>query len=180
MPRIKQDSNKNIQTLSDTTEWLKTQINDFEPRNSKILAVDLFIKLKSTYKEKLASKRLDLQFEGDESVMFMSDPFLVIFILEKLLDNAIKYSHANKTIHFKAFRQNNSTYLCITDYGLGMDKNTQENIFSFQTPVFKGTNGEIGAGLSLNIFGNFVSLVNGNIKVDSTENEGSKFTIILP
>ncbi|WP_026451270.1 sensor histidine kinase [Aequorivita capsosiphonis] len=180
LPRIHQDAKKNLQTVTDTNEWFKTQMNGFKPEKSNLLALDLFIKLKTKFEKKLAAKKINFQFQGDESLVFKTDPFLIFAILEKLLDNAIKYSHRDKPIHFEAFRTKNTTTLSIIDFGAGMELEIQESLFTFRSPVFKGTNGEIGAGLGLNIVRNFVSLMQGKIEIDSTHNVGTKITVILP
>lgn len=180
LPRIKQDAKKNLQTVTDTNEWLRTQMKGFEPQNSKLFAVDLFIHLRKEFNEKLIEKKIDFQFQGDENLFFYNDEFLVLFMLKKLLDNAIKYSHIVKPIHFKAFKEHNNVILSIIDYGVGMEANNKESLFSFPTAVFQGTNGEIGSGLSLKIVRNFVSLMHGKIEVDSIENVCTTISIILP
>lgn len=180
LPRITTDSKKNLQTVIDTSEWIKTQMNGFELKRSKLFALDLFIKLRKEYEEKLATKKIDFQFTGDQNLVFENDSFLIFFILKKILDNAIKFSHANKAIQFKAFKDNDTIFLSIIDYGIGIEKENLESIFTFESPIFQGTNGEMGTGLSLKIVKNFVSLLNGEIEIDSTENSGTRITILLP
>src|SRR5690606_15487359 len=180
LPRITSDSKKNLQTVIDTSEWIKTQMNGFELRRSKLFALDLFIKLRKEYEEKLATKKIDFQFTGDQNLVFENDSFLIFFILKKILDNAIKFSHANKAIQFKAFKDNDTIFLSIIDYGIGIEKENLESIFTFESPIFQGTNGEMGTGLSLKIVKNFVSLLNGEIEIDPTENSGTRITILLP
>ncbi|MFD2788552.1 Signal transduction histidine-protein kinase BaeS [Arenibacter antarcticus] len=180
LPRIKQDAQKNLQTITDTSEWIKTQMNGFEPKKSKIFVLDLFIQLRKEFEEKLGDKNIDLQFKGDESLVLHNDELLLLFILKKLIDNAIKYSQPNEAVQFEAVEVNNTIILSITDHGLGMTEETRESLFTFQSPVFQGTKGEIGAGLSLKIAKNFVSLLHGKIEVVLTENVGTKIAVFLP
>ena len=84
LPRITTDSKKNLQTVIDTSEWIKTQMNGFELRRSKLFALDLFIKLRKEYEEKLATKKIDFQFTGDQNLVFVNDSFLIFFILKKI------------------------------------------------------------------------------------------------
>lgn len=180
LPRINQDAKKNLQTLSDTGEWLRTQTDHFELKNSDISVLDLFIQLQKEFKLKLDGKKIDFQFKGDENLIFQNDSFLILYVLKKFLDNAIKYSHMHKAIYFDAFKKNNTITLALIDSGVGMNLDTQKSVFNFHGPVFQGTKGEIGAGLSLKIAKNFVSLTQGKIEVDSTENAGTTISIILP
>ncbi|WP_026810335.1 sensor histidine kinase [Arenibacter latericius] len=180
LPRIKEDAQKNLQTVTDTSDWIKSQINGFEPKKSKIFVLDLFIQLKKEFEEKLEDKKMDFQFKGNESLVFYSDEFLVLFILKKLLDNAIKFSHENGCIEFKALASDDTISLSIKDSGVGMSKETKDLLYSFEGPVFEGTKGEIGAGLGLKVVKNFVSLLAGKIDIITTENVGTKITISLP
>lgn len=180
LPRINQDAKKNLQTLSDTGEWLRTQMDGFQRKDSQIFVLDLFIQLQDEFSEKLDEKKINFEFKGDESLVFQNDNFLIFYILKKLLDNAIKYSHMYKAIFFEAYERSKTITLSIVDHGMGMDLETQKLLFSFEGPVFQGTKEEIGAGLSLKIAKNFVSLTQGEIEVDSAENVGTTISIILP
>lgn len=180
LPRLRQDAKKNLQTVTDTSEWLRTQMNGFEQIKSEIFVLDLFIKLRNEFEVKLKDKKIDFQFKGDESLVFQNDNILVFFILKKLLDNAIKYSHSDNPIYFEALKENKTIILSIIDSGAGMPPEIQKLLFTFPSPVFQGTNGEIGAGLSLKIARNFVSLLQGKIEVESAKNVGTTISISLP
>ncbi len=180
LPRIQQDAKKNLRTVTDTSDWIRTQLGEFKTNTSKIFALDLFIQLRKEFEARLRDKKLEFQFKGNESLIFQNDQFLVLFILRKLLDNAIKYSHPDHTIQFEALEADNTVILSICDHGTGMMQEAQDSLFTFQSPVFQGTNGEIGAGLSLKIAKNFVTLLQGKLEVKSTENVGTKISIILP
>ncbi len=180
LPRIKQDAKKNLRTVTDTSDWIRTQLADFESNSSKIFALDLFIQLRNEFEVRLKDKKLDFQFKGNESLVFQNDQFLVLFILKKLMDNAIKFSHPEHSIQFEALEADNKIILSISDMGTGMAQEAQELLFTFQSPVFQGTKGEIGAGLSLKIAKNFVTLLQGSLEITSTENVGTKISIILP
>jgi len=180
LPRIKQDAKKNLQTINDTNDWVKTQLDGYKPNVSKIFVVDLYIKLRKEFEDKLNNKRLDFKFSGDETIICYNDEFLICFILKKFLDNAIKYSNTNKTILFEVERRDEMLTLKIVDEGIGMSKETKDNLFSLDSAVFQGTDSEIGAGLSLKIVKYFVSLLQGKIDIKSTENKGSTFQVSLP
>ncbi|MCG2417942.1 HAMP domain-containing histidine kinase [Aequorivita sp. F47161] len=178
--QIKKDTKKNLQTITDTNQWLRTQMDNFELKKSELLALDMFIKLRKEFEGKLNKKQIDFQFKGDESVIFESDKFLIHYILSKFTDNAIKYSHKKSTIYFEVEKTDKSVVLSLIDAGTGMTASTQKTLFTFQNPVFQGTEKEKGAGLSLHVAKNFVLLVQGKIEVESTENVGTKISMILP
>jgi signal transduction histidine kinase len=63
----------------------------------------------------------------------------------------------------------------ITDNGLGMDQNTQRNIFE----EFYSTKGSGGTGLGLAVVEKVVNKHGGRIEVSSNPGKGTKFTVIL-
>lgn len=109
-----------------------------------------------------------------------NDRFLVLFSFQKILDNAIKYSHPGDAIYLEASAEGEQIVLAITDFGTGIDPEQKESLFSFQSPVTKGTQGEIGAGLGLKIVKNFIILMGGEIEVNSSENTGTQVAVTLP
>ena len=180
LPQIKHDTTKNLQTVSDTAEWLQTQFQGFSPKHSRELVYEMYSNLKRENEKNLKIKEIDFQFHGDENLFIQSDLFLLGFIFNKLLQNAIKYSHPKNEVHFTTFEKENCVLLSIVDFGIGMGRGDLDSIFSFPSPVFEGTNGEVGAGLSLKIVNNFVSLLGGSILINSSENKGTTVTVSLP
>lgn len=180
LPRIKQDAQKNLQAVEDTSQWLRTQIEGFEPQEKKVLGLDIFSQLKDENQNKLDAKKIDFQYKGDENLYFQTDPNLLSFVLNKLLDNAIKYSHPKESIHFEVNKQFSQVVLSIIDFGTGMAPEQQESVFSFESALYEGTSGEIGTGLGLKITKNFVFLMQGKLEIKSTENKGTKISVFLP
>ncbi|MGO1728826.1 MAG: sensor histidine kinase [Flavobacteriaceae bacterium] len=180
LPQVKQDAQKNLQANRDTENWLKTQMKGFEPQISVFSAHDLFLQLKEEFQHKLNNKDIDLCFKGDESLKLQTDNFLILFILKKIIDNAIKYSHSGKSIYLEVSKNEGQVILSITDFGVGMELNQIDMLFSFPSIITKGTQGEIGPGLGIKIVKGFVSLLLGKIKVHSSQTLGTTVSIIFP
>lgn len=180
LPRIKQDAKKNLVTITDTTDWIKTQQKGFTPQLTEIFAVELYARLKLDFKEKIENKQLQFIFQGDETCKITTDRILLNYILNKILDNAIKYSHLGKSIYFKISNNQQDVTLSIIDFGTGMNEKRAQKIFSFNTAVFSGTNGEIGAGIGLKIVQKFVYLIDGILEINSAENEGTTISVTIP
>ncbi|KAH9446563.1 hypothetical protein Pst134EA_030476 [Puccinia striiformis f. sp. tritici] len=74
--------------------------------------------------------------------------------------------------------------IAVTDTGKGIAKAQLQNIFRAfkqggpREPLYDRTSGSIGLGLA--VVGRVVHNMGGQLKVDSTVNQGSTFTIILP
>lgn len=180
LPQVKRDAKKNLQTVQDTTEWLKTQYGKFQPQYELINVFEIFKELKNDQNTSLLKKQLGFQFEGNKEQSIQTDRLLIFFILNKLLHNAIKYSKLGQVIFLQFSMEDNYVILSMVDSGIGIGEKHLKDMMSFDTPVFQGTDGEIGAGLSLKIVENFVSLMNGRMEIISSENEGTKISLYLP
>lgn len=180
LPEVKSDAEKNLQTVQDSTSWLKTQYGKFEIKPSKIMVMDLFQRLEEKYAAKLEDKNITCSFKGDPNASLTTDRLLLEFVLDKILNNAVKYSFPNKEIHLKAVTEGDQAILSVIDFGTGMQENYLSSIYTYDNPIFQGTSGEKGAGLSLKIVQNFISLMDGNIEITSSERNGTAVSVFLP
>lgn len=99
-----------------------------------------------------------------------------------LLDNAIKFSHPNQSIHIWAQTSDNGDLqLVFADQGIGIAPEDQEKIFDrfFQLDASDGRNyGGLGVGLT--IAQAIAKAHGGQITVRSAPNAGSQFILTLP
>ena len=106
---------------------------------------------------------------------------MVNFIVRNILNNAIKFSYQNGKIELSVEQKNNYYVVNVRDYGIGMNQDTMDNLFKIDKNVQrKGTSGETGTGLGLILCKEFVAKNDGEIWVESTKNEGSRFSFSLP
>ena len=180
LPQIKKDAKKNLQTVQDSTAWIKTQYGAFEIKVDDLMVFDLFQRLKENYAVPLKEKNIDFYFKGDSNGFLKTDRLLLEFVLDKIFNNAVKYSSSGQDIYLQYFTDDKETVLSIVDVGTGIGEKYLSTLFTYGNPLFEGTAGESGVGLSLKIVENFVSLMHGNIKIISSENKGTTVSIFLP
>ncbi len=129
---------------------------------------------------------LIVQLNGIESEMLIGDQLRLSQILTNLLSNAVKFTPKGGTVNFivsEDFSSNNTIHVrfIVTDTGIGIRKEFLERIFKpFEQQDVNISSSYGGSGLGLSISKNLVSLMNGAIQVESTEGEGSSFTVTLP
>lgn len=101
--------------------------------------------------------------------------------LVNLVNNALKYSQDRKFIGVNLYRSNGSVKLEVVDHGIGIPQQEQGKIFEkfyrVGDPLVHNTK---GSGLGLSLVQHIVQAHGGQVSVDSTPGEGSRFTISLP
>lgn len=179
LPQIKSDARKNLQTIQDSTSWLKTQYGNFKIKPVKILVIDLFHHFEEKYAAQLKEKSIKFHFKGDPNAFLTTDRLLLEYVLDKILNNAVKYSLPGQDIYLQEATEGDQVILSVIDSGTGMPEKYVSAIYTYDNPIFQGTSGEKGVGLSLKIVKNFVSLLQGNIQIISAENKGTTVSLFL-
>lgn len=103
-----------------------------------------------------------------------------------LIRNAINFTPEGGQITLEAKKQDEHLLLSISDTGIGISDTDQKRIFDPFERIHQEridmspTSLEKGAGLGLSLVKNIVELHGGEINIDSTEGEGTTFTLKLP
>lgn len=123
---------------------------------------------------KIKVKSNDIKLNADKNAI---EEVLLI-----LLDNAIKYTPKDGEICIENFVKKNTAVIKVSDTGIGIPKKYHKKIFErfFRVDSSRSRHINTGFGLGLSIAKDIIDLHNGNIKVESTPNQGSVFTIELP
>lgn len=125
--------------------------------------------------------------------MLFTDQQRLLQILKNILSNAFKFTFSGGieinfgipepgTLFSKPFlNSNNSCFIAVSDTGVGIPKDKLDFIFE----AFQQADGSIsrkfgGTGLGLSISRELIRVLGGEIKVESTEDHGSTFTLFLP
>ncbi len=100
-------------------------------------------------------------------------------MLVNLLSNALKYSDPGTPVHVRAWREQDSVVLAVSDQGRGIDPEDLPHLFERFYRAKGGSKAE-GIGLGLYITRVLVEAHGGQIWVDSEVGKGSSFYITLP
>ena len=97
-----------------------------------------------------------------------------------LLDNAIKYSDAQKFIRVKTGMENGAPYLEVEDCGIGIAAENQDRIFEkFYRVSDALIHNTKGSGLGLSLVKHIMDAHGGKIVVQSKPGEGSRFRLVF-
>ena len=102
-------------------------------------------------------------------------------VLINLLDNALKYTRAQKHVSILVFQERGQTLFSVEDNGIGIAPGEQKKIFRKFYQVDRRLSREAGGcGLGLSIVDYIVRAHGGSVSVSSKPGEGSVFTVSLP
>ena len=185
-----------------TKEYLDISANELQRLSllvDKVLKLSMFEKKEIELKYEPLNMRqlvdevtssMRLQFENRKAVVNIQadtigtmegDRLHLVSVLFNLLDNALKYSTDHPVIDIVITEDGNNVQLVVADNGIGIPAEYHGRIFEkfFRVPQGNVHNAK-GYGLGLSYVAHVVDQHKGNIKVESNEGHGSRFTITLP
>jgi two-component system, OmpR family, sensor kinase len=109
----------------------------------------------------------------------VGDPKLLTQVFDNLLSNAIKYSPGGGVIRIGSHIEGDEVVVTVADRGMGIPPGDIPRLFE---RYYRGSNvsGIVGTGVGLNLVKMVLDLHGGTIAAESTEGEGSRFTVRLP
>ena len=124
---------------------------------------------------------IKFKVECQQGLKMYSVPNLLYVILTNLVENAIFFSVLKNSSDYQvmltATEHEGGTEFTIYDNGVGVDETINDKLFDM---FFRGHEYSKGNGLGLFIVQKCVHALNGSIKVESSQGEYAKFTVILP
>lgn len=133
-------------------------------------------------KFKADKKGLELKYRlaGEIPSILIGDPYRITQILTNLINNAVKFTDKGSvTVDVNVLgRGENEIELIfsVTDTGIGISEEGQKKLFKEFSQTDSSTTRKYGGtGLGLSICRGLVTMMNGEIGVNSEENKGSQF-----
>jgi Signal transduction histidine kinase len=157
------------------SEQLKIEPREFSPR-------EVMSHITANYLPLVVRKQLGLYcfVEPDVPQQLMGDPMRLQQVISNLLSNAIKFTDVGCII---LHLQRNEDYLSISvrDTGVGIPAKEVVRLFDPFFQVGTGVQRNFqGTGLGLAICEKLISMMDGDISVDTEPGMGSQFTIRIP
>ncbi|MEX2600899.1 MAG: PAS domain-containing sensor histidine kinase [Balneolaceae bacterium] len=178
---LRQNAQNTHKLLEDLLAWAGQHSGKyhFSPEKLNLYQItdEVFTNLSPTATEK--ETPLENLIPGDMEVE--ADPNMLKTIIRNLANNAIKFSKAGDKITVAAEREDESVRFMVIDRGVGMSEEAQQKVLNKTvTHTTKGTRGESGSGLGLDLCQNFIEKHNGELQIESEQERGSKFIVVLP
>jgi signal transduction histidine kinase len=124
---------------------------------------------------------VSLHVDLPEGLLVRADRDDMLRMIGNLVTNAIKYNRPGGHVKLTACEQEGRLRLAVADTGLGLPpeaiRRLGEEFFRLNTPERRGI---VGTGLGLALVKRALAAYHGSLEVESTEGEGSTFTLVLP
>ena len=136
----------------------------------------------STNKAHADKKQIHLNYSLTDTTMTINcDRFQINQILNNLISNAIKYSHAGTLVEVIVEQNSASTIFHVQDQGQGIPEQEHKKLFdAFTRTSVRSTGGEASTGLGLNIVKKLIEGHGGKIWLKSDIGKGSTFSFSIP
>lgn len=161
--------------------WSSSQLNEIK-MNKKEGNMSSTIQEVLSFVEKIAvSKRINLVFNDNHSVLLNYDEDMIQIVLRNLLLNAIKYTPEGGEIKIAIVDKIHHIEVYVIDKGVGIENDRIPLLFDankFSSTL--GTNMEKGSGFGLLICNEFIHLHDGELSVESSIGKGSVFKFTIP
>lgn len=178
---VKRSSQSLMKLLNEILDFSKIETGKLEieylPINIKQVIIDSFEAMKQIGD----TKKLSMSIELDPNIpdILIGDSLRISQIVNNLLSNAIKFTSAG-SISIKGYYDNSTQrfHLSVQDTGIGINKDKIDQVFAPFTQLDNSTSRLFGGtGLGMNIVHSIISIMGGEISVESTEGEGTCFTL---
>lgn len=167
-------------------EFRKIETGNQKIHVENIEVVDLVKSILNDFQELIAENKnlLKVDFEPD-AFHFTTDKDSLTKILYNLISNAVKYTPAFGSISIVVRKTGDDLYLQITNTGQGIKKEDLQYLFNrfrildnYEKDLMKSLPNRNGIGLSL--CHSLVTLLKGQIEVESEYGESTTFRVVLP
>lgn len=149
----------------------------------KMTTVDLLLAAQQAAEENAASaneRGIEILVEG-QAAEIQGDPTLIDKMLRNIIENGIKYNHAQGSVRIAVSQKVDKAVISISDTGIGIPKEHLDKVFQRFYRV-DGSRSKLtgGTGLGLSIVKHGAEYHNAKISLSSEEGKGSTFEIAFP
>jgi signal transduction histidine kinase len=161
--------------------WSKNQLENMKPVIRKFDLNMAILENIELLRHISANKDIRIIYEPQPGLYCQADSRMIDTVIRNLISNAVKFTKTGGEIKIACEDAGMNLLVKISDNGVGMGKDVQNNLFKFNGLVTNaGTSGEKGTGLGLYLCKEFVEENNGALIVHSQENVGTEVIVSLP
>jgi two-component system sensor histidine kinase/response regulator len=166
--------------LDNLLKWTKSQTGRLNVVTQDLDLNDIIPGVVDIFEMIAATKniKLNLQHTGGPLVV-RADNDMLKTVVRNFMSNAVKFSPEGSTIEIIMSSDGDFAKVSVRDHGVGISADRLGSIFHKGETTY-GTGGEEGSGLGLQLCQDFARKNGGDCMVESTEGQGSTFSVTIP
>jgi PAS domain S-box-containing protein len=174
-----------MELINDMISLSKIESNTIEVRKSSSRINDMMVSLYRDFNNELENKK-EVKIKlacanANPKFSVVTDSGLLLTILQKLIDNAIKFTDKGEVEFGYHFPEPSRINFFVKDTGIGIAQSDQQRIFDrFHQLDNRTIRSYQGTGLGLPIAQHYVKLLGGILMVNSEPGVGSTFSFSIP
>ncbi|RLD88714.1 MAG: hypothetical protein DRJ09_07865 [Bacteroidetes bacterium] len=180
---IEQSGNRLLNIINDLVDISKIEAGQMTVSHSKCNVTKHLAALYTFFKREAEQKNLELILQPQakkETLTLVTDEDKLVAILTNLIKNALKYTKEG-SVMIGFHRVKGFVEFFVKDTGIGIAKERQQAIFErFVQADIEDRDVYEGSGLGLAISKAYITMLGGDIRLESEEGKGSAFYFTLP
>ncbi|HEX6533422.1 MAG TPA: ATP-binding protein [Gemmatimonadaceae bacterium] len=181
LTRIQASSQHLLALINDILDLAKIEAGKMPVHLERTALRPILLEVSAQIEPLVRRKALDFRLEVDESIpVLYTDPTKVKQIVLNLLSNAVKFTHRG-SVSLRARTVGSNLEVQVSDTGIGIKPQHLDVIFEEFRQVDQSRTREYGGtGLGLSITRKLISLLGGEVAVESEYGHGTTFIVMLP
>ncbi|MEL7478177.1 MAG: ATP-binding protein [Pseudomonadota bacterium] len=170
-----------LEIVNSVLDLEKITAGKMELKPQPVVLDSLFQNIMNMMNVKAKQGNIELNYDIDphfNSRFFDLDKTKLTQIIVNIVNNAVKFTPAQKQINIRFYLNKNKLHIEVADQGIGISKTDQALLFDKYKQV--GMQRKEGTGLGLCITKGLVELMRGKIQLSSTLGKGTLVSISLP
>jgi PAS domain S-box-containing protein len=181
---LKESAMQVYKLLDNLLQWSRSATGEIPYHPTKTDMLDLIMSAIEHLKAQASLKNININIDSEthNNNIAICDENMIKTVIQNLVSNAIKFSHPSGKINIKIANYSNdkhSLLISVEDEGIGINPAQISKLFALSTDEISADDGNVGTGLGLVLCKEFIDKHNGEIWVESTLGEGSKFYFTL-
>jgi len=179
---VKEQGQNQLGLIEDLLDLTRIESGEYKLNKQAFVPDALISKAVENFRLESEAKEITVTVDtGDDMPTVHWDFHKMLQVFQNLLDNALKFTPAGGEISLSASSKSDFIELRVVDNGIGIPKDRLDQIFErFYQVDSSSTRRFGGSGLGLSIVREIVVAHHGKVFVESDENTGTCFLILMP
>lgn len=179
---INESSQHQLHLINYLLDWTRLQTGRIKIETRRLNAQTIIFNCVSSLTGNAIRKDIEIKVNLKNNLFIRADERLISQVITNLINNAIKFSDAGKTIEISAdYFNDNMAEFVVKDEGTGISDENKAKLFKIENMFsVDGTKGEKGTGMGLPLVKEIIEKHKGEIWFYSEPDKGSEFHFTVP